>query len=413
MKEYDVVILGGGLAYTGAELLRNAGLKVAIVEREEKSLGGVCLNRGCVPTKLYIKEAKTLYELKKSRLLQGDVSTDIKGLRESKERLVNKLREDIKKLLRGVDLIFGYGELVEPYTVKVGEQTLKAKHIIINTGKRQQEPPEGFITTDELLDLDYIPESISILGDDPILYEFACMFSLFGSKVKLYAREPDFMHPSIRTRFSRMLKDLGIDLHGEEEFKPSQVNLWAKKRLPNSECVKVDLAKDEAQHILVDNHYETSLKDHYAVGDVNGLCELAHASRIQALSVAKRIISNRGFYTPPHKIPYVLYTLPMSYAKVGLTKKELEERRLEYQELSTPLRPFAVGSIHHTEEGLITSYFDKKGFLVGAEVFCALAEEMISSVGVMFFSELDRDSLSKTPLPHPTLSEVINIRLAY
>ena len=405
MKEYDVVIIGSGLAYVAAEMLRNAGLKVCIVEKDKDNLGGVCLNKGCVPTKLYLQEAKTIYLAKHSRVGNFNINVDIRRLLESKRELVSKLRDDITKLLKGVDILYGYGELLEPYTVKVGEDVLKAKHVIINTGKSQQRPEEGFITTDELLEIDYLPSSVSLVGDDPILYEFACMFSLFGSQVNIYTDEDlDFMHPSIKGRFQKMLKGLGVNVGKMESFKPSEVNVSVRRRKPNSECVKVDVERDEKGHILVDSNYETSLKDHYAVGDVNGVAELAHASRMQALSVAKKIIEGKSLYTPAHKIPYVLYTIPMSYARVGLTKKDLKEK-------TTPLRPFAVGHIHRSEEGLIILYLDKKDFLVGAEVFCARGEEVISVLTSMLYSELNLDFIKKIPLPHPTMGEVVNIRL--
>ncbi len=252
MKEYDVVILGGGLAYTGAYLLRNSGLKVAIVEKDEKNLGGVCLNKGCVPTKLYIKEAKTLYHAKNSRLAKVKYEIDLKRLYTYKENLISKLRGDIAKLLKGVDIYFGYGELIQPYTVKVGQEIIKAKYVIINTGKREVKK-EGFLTSEDLLNLESLPPSLNLVGDDPILYEFACMFSLFGSNVSIYSggKELNFMHPSIRSRFLKMIKSLGISLNEEKEFKKSEFDVLLKKRLPNTEAIKVDeIHKDELGHIL-------------------------------------------------------------------------------------------------------------------------------------------------------------------
>ncbi|RMH03624.1 MAG: NAD(P)/FAD-dependent oxidoreductase, partial [Aquificota bacterium] len=186
---------------------------------------------------------------------------------------------------------------------------------------------------------------------------------------------------------------------------------FLNKRAPNSTCVRLELARDKVGHLLVDRNYETTLPNHYAVGDINGLSETAHASRLQAISVAKRISEGKGFYTPPYKIPYVLYTLPLSYAKVGLTKKELEERKIEHKEVSVPFRPFAVGSIYQTEEGLINLYFDKKDFLLGAEVFCVNAQEVIASLTVSLFAELNRDIMSRIAIAHPTLSEVAFLRL--
>ncbi len=414
MKEYDVVIIGGGLAYTGAYLLRNAGLKVAVVEKEEKNIGGVCLNKGCVPTKLYIKEAKTLYQAKHSKVASFNLQVNLKNLYAYKEELTARLRQDILKMLKGVDVYFGYGELIEPYTVKVDKEILKAKHVIINTGKRQAESQEGFLTSDDLLNLQEVPKSLSLKGNDPILYEFACMFSVFGSQVSIFTegKDLDFMHPSIKSRFLKMIKALGVNEKKESEFEKSELNVLFEKRVPNSEAVKLqDIQKDKEGHIIVDENFETSLKNHYAVGDVNGLFELAHAARIQSLIVANRILGKEKLFVNFKNIPYVLYTLPMSYAKVGITHYELKSKVIQYQEKLISFRPYAIGSIQNTEDGLVILYFDKRNFLIGAEVLSAMAEEVIGSVTCMLNAELDLKFISQMVLPHPTVSEVLVLGL--
>ncbi len=407
--EYDVIILGGGLAYTGAEILRNTGLKVAIIEKDPSHLGGVCLHEGCIPTKLYLFEARKIYDIKNSPLISvGNYSLELKRLKEKKGKITKNLRDQIEKLLKGVDFIYVYGELVEPYIIQVENKRIKGKHIIINTGKSYTLEPNG----NHLLELEEIPQRIKIAGDDPIALEFACIFSLLGSSVEVYFEDSnlDFMHPSIKGRLIKMLKELGIEMKNPSES-PSEEVYWLKKRKANVECIKVDMAKDNLGHLIVDRNYETSLKDHYAVGDVNGIVELAHGSRIQALSVAKKITKGQGFFTPPYKIPYILYTQPLSYAKVGLSRREIESKNIEFKEKSISLRSFAVGSMYHTEEGMAFLYFDKMDFLIGAELFSREAGEIISSLAVSLFSQLNIDFLSKLCLPHPTISEAMLLRL--
>ena len=409
MFDYDVIILGGGLAYVGAEVLKNAGLKVAIVEREASHLGGVCLHEGCIPTKLYLFEARKVYELKNSALIsQEGLRLNLKALKERKQRLTKGLRDQIEKLLKGVDFVYGYGELVEPHVVQVEGKRISGRHIIINTGKSYPLEPNG----SHLLDLEELPPNLKLAGDDPIILEFACMFALMGSSVELYFDEGavDFMHPSIKSKLTKMLKDLSIQIKPLSEAQKDDF-YWINKRLPNTQCVKVDLSKGERGHLLVDRKYETSLKDHYAVGDVNGIAELAHAARLQAISVALSLTKGKGFYTPSYKVPYVLYTQPLSYAKVGYTRKEIQEKGLEFREKSVSFRAFAVGSIYHTEDGIAFLYFDRENFLIGAEVFGRDAGELISVLTVSIFSQLNLDMLLKTPLPHPTLSETLFLSL--
>ncbi|MEJ5338990.1 MAG: FAD-dependent oxidoreductase [Aquificaceae bacterium] len=409
MFDYDVVVLGGGLAYVGAELLRSAGMKVAVVEKDPAHLGGVCLHEGCIPTKLYLFEARKLSDLKNSPLISAkELCLNLKTLKEKKQKLTKTLRDQIEKLLKGVDFIYGYGELVEPNVIEVEGRRISGKNIIINTGKSYPQKPSG----DELLELEELPQSIRLAGDDPLLLEFACMYALMGVSLEAYFDEKslDFIHPSIKSRLLKMLKDLHIALKPLSEA-AHEGTYWLMKRVPNSECIKVDLPRDERGHVLVDRNYETTLKDHYAVGDINGIAELAHASRLQSISVALRLTKGKGFYTPPYKIPYVLYTQPLSYAKVGFTRRELEEKNLEFTEKSVSLRAFAVGSIYHTEEGMAFLYFDRKGFFLGGEVFSRDAGELASVLTVSLFSELNLDMLSRLCLPHPTLGETPFLRL--
>lgn len=410
MFDYDVIVLGGGLAYVGAELLRNAGLKVAIIEKDKEHLGGVCLHEGCIPTKLYLFESRKVFDIKNSPLLsiKEDIGFNIQALKEKKKKLTKTLRDQIEKLLKGVDFIYGYGELVEPHVINLEGKRISGRFVIINTGKSYPQKPNG----DELLELEEIPQSLKLVGDDPIILEFACMYALMGVSVEVYFDEKNlaFMHPSIRGRLLKMIKDVHISLKPFSEA-PTEGVYWLRKRVPNSECIKVDIAKDEKGHILVDRGYETTLKDHYAVGDINGIAELAHASRLQAISIALRLTKGQGFFTPQYKIPYVLYTQPLSYAKVGFTKADLEEKKIEHTEKSISLRAFAVGGIYHTEEGMAFLYFDKKGFFLGGEVFSRDAGELVSILTTSLFSELNLDMLSRLCLPHPTLGETLFLRL--
>lgn len=407
--DYDVVILGGGLAYRGAELLKRAGLRVAIVERNPSHLGGVCLHEGCIPTKLYLFEARKLYDLKASSLISLEkYRLSMDKLKEKKQKLTRILRDQIEKLLKGVDFIYGYGELVEPYGIKVESKSIRGRYIIVNTGKSYPDRLNG----NHLLELEELPQGLKIGGDDPLVLEFACLFALLGSSVDLYLEDNslNFMHPSIKSRLLKMLKELGVDIRPISQAS-SEETYWIKRRIPNTESIGLDLAKDQLGHLLVDKNYETSLKDHYAVGDVNGITELAHASGLQAISVANRIVKGKGFFVSPYKIPYVLYTQPLSYAKVGFTRRELEDKGIGFTERSISLRAFAVGSMYHTEEGMAFLYFDTKGFLLGSEVFLRDAGEVISSITLSLFSELNLDFLTRVCLPHPTISESLLLRL--
>ncbi|MCS6998231.1 MAG: FAD-dependent oxidoreductase [Aquificaceae bacterium] len=408
MFDYDVLILGGGLAYAGAEFIRNSGLKVAIVERDMAHLGGVCLHEGCIPTKLYLFEARKLYDLRCSPLLSAEtLKLNLKNLKDKKQKLTKFLRNQIENMLKGVDLIQGYGELVEPHVVDVEGKRISAKNLILNTGKNYPESPNG----NHLLELEELPQSLKLLGDDLLLLEFACMFALMGVKVEVFFEEAslELFHPSIKNRLIKSLKETGVVFSPADA--PVEGAYYLRRRVPNSACIKVDVAKDELGHVVVDRNYETSLKNHYAVGDLNGIYETAHASRLQALSVAKRIVRGEGFYTPAYKVPYVLYTQPLSYARIGLSRKELEKRGMEFTEKGVSFRAFAVGSIYHTEEGMAFLYFDRKGFFIGAEVLSRDAGEIASALTVSLFSELNLDMLSKVCLPHPTLAEVPFMRL--
>ncbi|MFN3813577.1 MAG: FAD-dependent oxidoreductase [Aquificaceae bacterium] len=415
--DYHVVILGGGLAYVGAEVLKNRGLKVALIEKNREHLGGVCLHEGCIPTKLYMFEAQKIYDIRLSRLASLNVQkVNLKTLLEYKRGLIKKLREDIERLLKGVDIFYGEGKLIEPHVVEVNGKKISGESVIINVGKRHPSETDGEYTlnTDQLLELEEIPEEISILGDDPIGFEFATMLSTLGTRTEVYFDEPfSFMHPSIKTRLMEKMDTIGIKLFSTHRLKSKKEGkmLVVKKRIPNWESVGDLIPRGEENHLIVDRNYETALKDHYAVGDINGISETAHAARLQAISVSKKITEGRGFYIKPEKIPYILYTIPLSYAKVGFSKADLEKKGIKYTEKSVNFRAFAISHIQHSEEGICFLYFDQKGFLLGAEVLSRNAADIISSLTVSLHAELDISIMSKIPLAHPTMSEVPFIRL--
>ncbi len=415
--DYHVVILGGGLAYVGAEVLKNRGLKVALVEKKREHLGGVCLHEGCIPTKLYMFEAQKIYDAKLSRLASFNFQKiNLKTLLEYKRGLIKRLREDIEKLLKGVDIFYGEGRLVEPHVVEVNGKRISGENVIINVGKRHPLETDGVnvFNTDQMLELEEVPEEISIVGDDHIGFEFATMLAILGSRTEVYFDEPfSFMHPSIKKRLMKEMDTVGIKLFSTKDMgsKKGSKTLVVKKRVPNWESVGDLITRDEENHFIVDRNYETVLKNHYAVGDVNGISETAHAARLQAISVSKKITEGRGFYIKPEKIPYVLYTIPLSYAKVGFGKTDLEKRGIKYTEKSVSLRAFAMPHIQHSEEGICFLYFDNSGFLLGAEVLSKHAADIISSLTVSLHAELDVSTMSKVPLPHPTMSEIPFIRL--
>ena len=421
---YDVICIGGGLNYAAAVVLAKAGLKVALIEKDFNHLGGTCLNEGCIPSKNLLHRAKTVVESSED-VFKTKAKIDFDKLHEKTAKNLENNRKGIITQCKasGIELIEGEAFITDE-GVKVNNKLLSAKNIIIGTGATPRIPDgievdrKRIITSKEALTLNP-PKEITIYGSGAIGLEMAGLFASSGSKVNLVFRHEHIskrMNEEIMLNIEANLKDLGVNLvpntsiqkavtknnkvhittnNGELQ---SEYLLVATGRVANTSVIKTDKIK-VSKAIDTNEYFETSLSGVYAIGDCNGKLMLAHAARAEALNVAHQILGEKEILNLDN-IPKFIYTMPLSYASVGVTTNN---------SYSFPVSHLGISrSMLDDDRGMVVVYVDEENFLTGAEILAPNAEEIITVFATALAGEMDIDTMEKVTFPHPTYSEVID-----
>ncbi len=431
---YDIVYIGGGLNYAGAIVAAKSGKRVALVQDDLKELGGACLHRGCIPTKMFLHYASLVYQ-SHDEILKGELLLDQKRLFERKEDILQKVTKIIHKQCSGFELIEAKGVVVAPHRVQAGANVLEAKNIVIGTGSSAFIPEgieydaKSIITSDEVLQMQELPKSIAIYGSGAIGLEMASFFAAAGVKTVLLTRSKELLkqaHPLVSSALKEQLEKMGVTIRFEHEILSAKstkrgvhvryresgenyfdVLLVAVGRRPNTDvigCTEIELDNGA---IMTDSHFQTTLLGHYAVGDCNAKLQLAHAARAQTLHVTQLLTGHKPQPLDLNSVVKFIHTLPMSYASVGMTKRALAAKNREFKEGVTMLKEFTYSLYNHATHGMMITYADSEGFLLGAEILAPNAEELIASVAMALAGEMDVAHARKTVLAHPTFSEAL------
>ncbi len=422
---YDIIFIGGGLNYAGAIVASKEGKKVALIEKDMTQLGGVCLHKGCIPSKMFLHYANVVYE-STSDILEGQTALSMQMLFGKKTDLIENAWQAIKKQCSHVDLIEGEAKLKEPHRVEVNGKTLEAEYIIMGTGSSPF-IPEGIeynakdiIVSDEVLMMQELPKKIAIYGSGAIGLEMASFFATSGVAVTLIYREDTIQkraNPLIQNALQKQLEKIGVTLLAEHSIQTAKstkkgvhitfedknsmympVLLVAAGRRPNVDFLTCKEIKVE-KGIVTDRFFETTLPKHYAIGDCNGKLQLAHATRAEVLNVVERILEkNPRPLNLDHVIKFI-HTLPMSYAVVGNTDAQISS--------VVPLSHFPYSVQNHATKGVMITYTDKEGFILGAEILAPNAEELAAIVGMSLAGEMDATQAKRTIFGHPTFSEAL------
>ncbi len=442
MKKYDLGIIGGGPGgYVAAIRAAQLGLSVAVVEKDV--VGGTCLNRGCIPTKTYLKHTELIKELKRMDefgIMVDGYSIDWNKMRERKNGVVKKLTGGIRGLFKknGVDLIKGTGEALNKNEIKVSgenEDKIWVENMIIATGSAPVVPNlkgmdlEGVITSREALDLDELPERIVIIGGGVIGIEMASIYSSLGVEVSIVEILPDilvnFDEEMVKVLKKTLEKD-GVKLFTDSKVteiieendelivkvdseKVDQINtdkvLAAVGRRPVFTGLdKLNLEKENG-FIKVDPHMETSIPGVYAIGDVTGGMLLAHEASAEGIAAVKNI---KGEYElRDNLIPNCVYSLP-EIASVGMNEKEAEEEGYEVNIGRFPFKASGKAIAAGHEEGFVKVISDKKwDQILGVQIVGPHATDLIAEAAVAIKLESTSEVLANTIHAHPTLSESV------
>ena len=418
---YDVIIIGGGPGgTTAAKELAAGGKKVAIIE--DKHWGGTCLNCGCIPTKTLLHDAGP--------------GADFLALNAHKEQVVSTLRQGVEGLLkkRRVTVYRGTGVLTDAHTIEVDGQAVTGEKLLLAPGSRPALPPvEGIglaLTSDDLLREPRPLDSLLILGGGVIGVEMAAFYAATGTKVTIVEAQERLLPLmdreisqnlqmifkrqglGVRTRtLARRIMDGGegvmMELDGGETLTASAV-LAAVGRRPNTDglCAPGVALEMERGFIRVNECFETSLPGVYAIGDAIGGMMLAHTASAQGLSVVHALAGEEAPLCLD-AIPACVYVSP-EIACVGLTQADCQQRGIEAKVGKALMGANGRTLIAGGQRGFIKVVADAQdGRVLGAQLMCERATDMIDSFTVAIANGLTAAQLMRAVRPHPTFLEAV------
>jgi len=432
---FDVVVLGAGPGgYIAAIKAGRAGLKTALIEKD--SLGGTCLNRGCIPTKYLLHAADSFYNFAKNsdEFSADNIKYDIAKIYQKKGDVVSKLISGIEKLLENanVELIKGKGILQSKNSIKVGEREVEFKNLIIATGSSVFKPPiqgidEAYTSDDILSNTPIDFKSVIIIGGGVIGIEFATVYAKLGKDVTIVELEKTILPPfdrDIAMQQALVLKKMGVKIiNGAKVTAISKTSctyeLKEKTQTVDADAVIVSIGRiantqdmgfetiglEMDRRGLITNEYlKTNIEGIFAIGDVvKGNVMLAHNAEHQACLVVDNITKNEK-EKPLTLIPSCVYSTP-EIASVGLSEKEAEARNISVKIGKVPMGANGKALLSGSETGFIKVLFDDEDRLVGAHMMCPSATDMIGSIGNLVAKKTKRADILESIYPHPTVCE--------
>jgi dihydrolipoamide dehydrogenase len=448
MNEIDVVIIGGGPGgYVAAIKAAHLGLKAVLIEKDK--LGGVCLNRGCIPTKALVSTAELLNHLQRAKefgIQVKEYSFDFPAIMKRKEMIAQRLSSGVGQLMKAnqIRVIQGEGNILEPGVVEViniegKKELIKTENIIIATGSSVMKIPipglenEGVIDSDGALSLSELPTKMIIIGGGVIGIEFAGIFKAMGVEVTVVEMLPRILLPideEISNRLTFILKRQGIKIltngkvegiektnqnlevlisnpEGKQRLETEKV-LLAAGRVPDFGNINVQKLgiELEGRAIKVDQKMRTNIPGIYAVGDVVGKIMLAHVAFREGI-VAVENISGKEVLMDYKVVPNCVFSLP-EVASVGLTE---EEARKKYDQIKVSKFPYiangkALGM--GETEGMVKIIADSDtSELLGLHILGAHASDLIAEGTLALSMEATAEEIVNTIHAHPTLAETI------
>ncbi len=446
----QVVVLGSGPAgYSAAFRCADLGLDTVLIERFS-TLGGVCLNVGCIPSKALLHVAKVIEEAKamaEHGVVFGEPQTDINKIRIWKEKVVTQLTGGLDGMakMRNVTTINGFGRFTSPNTIEVeGEETTTVTfdNAIIAAGSRPiklpfipHEDPRIWDSTDAL-ELKEVPEKLLIMGGGIIGLEMGTVYHALGSKVDVVemfdqvipAADKDIVKvytKRIKNKFKLMLetkvtaveaKGDGIYVSMEGKKAPAEAErydavLVAIGRVPNGKLIdaeKAGIEVDERGFIHVDKQMRTNVTHIHAIGDVVGQPMLAHKG-VHEGHVAAEVISGKKHYFDPKVIPSIAYTEP-EVAWVGKTEKEAKEEGLNFEVATFPWAASGRAIASDCADGMTKLIFDKETHrIIGGAIVGTNGGELLGEIGLAIEMGCDAEDIALTIHAHPTLHESVGL----
>ncbi|GAA3582940.1 dihydrolipoyl dehydrogenase [Snuella lapsa] len=444
MSKYDIIVLGSGPGgYVTAIRASQLGFKTAIVEKE--SLGGVCLNWGCIPTKALLKSAQVFEYLKHANdygLSVKDFDKDFDAVVKRSRGVADGMSKGIEFLMKKnkIDVIKGYGKLKPGKKIDVDGTVYSADHIIVATGARSRElpslPQDGkkVIGYREAMTLPTQPKKMIVVGSGAIGVEFAYFYNSMGTDVTIVEFLPNVVpveDEEVSKQLERSFKKSGIkimtsaevthvDTSGDgvkatvktkkgEEIIEADIVLSAvgiKTNIENIGLEDVGIAVDRDK-ILVNDYYQTNIPGYYAIGDVTPGQALAHVASAEGILCVEKIAGQHVEPLDYGNIPGCTYCSP-EVASVGLTEKQAKEKGFDIKVGKFPFSASGKASAGGNKEGFVKVIFDAKyGEWLGCHMIGAGVTDMIAEAVLGRKLETTGHEVLKAVHPHPTMSEAV------
>ena len=447
--DFDVIVLGSGPGgYVTAIRASQLGLKTAVVERE--SLGGVCLNWGCIPTKALIKSANVFEYLNhadsyglKAEKVDKDFNAVVKRSRDVAGGMSNGVKFLMKK--NKIEVLMGEGRLKSGKKLEVKSEDGKtkeysAKHIIIATGARSRELPslpqdgEKIIGYRKAMTLEKQPKKMIVVGSGAIGVEFAYFYNAMGTEVTIVEYMPNIVpveDEEVSKQLERTFKKAGMKIMTNSEVtsvdtsgQGCKVNVKTKKGEETLECDVVLSAvgvqanienigledvgiKTEKGKITVDEYYKTNVEGYYAIGDCVPGQALAHVASAEGIICVEKIAGHHPQPINYNNIPGCTYCAP-EIASVGYTEKQAKEAGYDIKVGKFPFSASGKASAAGHKDGFVKVIFDAKyGEFLGCHMIGANVTEMIAEAVVARKLETTGMEIVKSVHPHPTMSEAV------
>jgi pyruvate/2-oxoglutarate dehydrogenase complex dihydrolipoamide dehydrogenase (E3) component len=451
-EKYDAIVIGTGQSGPSlAVRLASAGRKTAIVER--KLFGGTCVNVGCIPTKTLIASARAAHVVRRGAdfgvVVGGDITVDMARVKARKDAVVRQSNEGVTKWLGNtpnLTVLEGHARLESPRTVRVNERLLEAGEIFLNVGGRASMPDMpgvtevSYLTNSSMMEIDFLPEHLVIIGGSYIGLEFAQLYRRFGSRVtvvemgpRLIAREDEEVSAAIQ----EILEGEGVEIRLNArcitvakrgngvaaglscEGGPPQVTgshlLLAVGRVPNTDDLgleKAGVKTDARGYIVVDDELRTNVPGIWALGDANGRGAFTHTSYNDYEIVAANLLDGGRRRVTDRISAYALYIDP-PLGRAGMTEREAK----------TSGRKVLIGRMMMTRVGRARERGETQGFMkilvdaqtrliLGAALLGIEADEAIHSILDVMYAGAPYTVIQKAVHIHPTVSELIPTLLA-
>ena len=452
MKEYDLIVIGTGSAMNFVDVLiqENPNMKIAVVDKDEP--GGICLTRGCIPSKILLYPAELVRTIERVGEFGIDVNIKKINFETVMERMRTLIYRDINMIREGLshsknlDYYPAVAEFIAPYTLKVGDDTITSKMIFLCTGSKPKIPPikglekVGYHTSNTILKINRLPESIAIVGGGYIAAEYGHFFSAMGSKVTVIGRNPQFLpqeEPEVSALAKRELEK-HMTILTNHEVREAEETSMGKKRLvavnkengekavttadeiliatgrgPNTDILHPErggIETDERGWIIVNEYLETSQPNVWALGDANGKYPFKHVANYESLVVYYNAVLKRRVKVDYHAIPHAVFTHP-EIASVGLREKEAIEKYGKDKVLIGIQRyqDTAKGEAMGVKDYFVKVIVEKETMkILGGHIIGPYASVLIQEIiNLMYTPKQSAEPLIYGMHIHPALSEVV------